>query len=166
MITKLLGIIALDEDLTPYPMWDRSECYPEPLHVLPKAPQVAKMRTLFLLGIQVSSCTFFLIHCISSVAMAAAAKNTQLSISDHLSQLYKAHAGHFSVGVGFTALAERSVPSDVAELGISELVRHYIQLQRTVLRSGIRCHCCPGAPQCGQQLAFRSTPQSPSTLFQ
>lgn len=142
------------------------KCYPEPLHVLPKAPQVAKMRTLFLLGIQVSSCTFFLIHCISSVAMAAAGKNTQLSISDHLSQFYKAHAGHFTVGVGFTALAELSVPSDVAELSISELVRHYVQLQCTVLGSGTRCHCCPGAPQCGQLLAFRSTPQSPSTLFQ
>lgn len=44
-----------------------------PLCVLSKAPQVVKMKTHFLLGIQAA---FLLIHSISAVVMAAAAKTT------------------------------------------------------------------------------------------
>lgn len=84
MITKLLGTVPAGEDLTSHPRGDNPNCHPAPFDVVPKAPLVAKMKTLFLLSIQCPA-ALYLVHSISTVAMAAAAAtNTQLSTHDSL----------------------------------------------------------------------------------
>jgi len=100
-------------------------------------------------------------------AAAAAAKSPQLSTSNSLSLLCQAHAGHFTAGVGFAALAELSAAPEVAELEeASKLLRHYVQLRCTVLGAGMRCRYCPSAPWGGQQPALPSKPRFHRTLLQ